>query len=70
MGKNLFDETPREWLLVGHPEQWGVIERDRITHVRLGDYEIFDRDYRYLPDAKLNVPVFRAAVEQSKEFFR
>lgn len=70
VGKNLFDETPREWLLVGHPEQWGVIERDRITHVRLGDYEIFDRDYRYLPDAKLNVPVFRAAVEQSKEFFR
>lgn len=70
VGKNLFDETPREWLLVGHPEQWGVIERDRITHVRLGDYEIFDRDYRPLPDAKLNVPVFRAAVEQSKEFFK
>lgn len=71
IGKNLFDETPREWLLVGHPEQWAVFERDRVTHVKMGgSYEIFDRNYRYLPDAELNAPVFRAAVEQSREFYK
>ena len=70
IGKNLFDETPREWLLVGHPEQWGVIEKDRIIHIRMGLHEIYDRHYRYLPDAKLNVPVFQAALEQSKCFYK
>lgn len=70
VGKNLFDITPREWLLVGHPEQWGVIEKDRITHVKMGSYEIFDRNYRYLPDAKLNGTVFQEAVRQSNEFYK
>lgn len=71
VGKNLFDaETPRAWLLVGHPEQWGVVEKDRVTHVRLGSYEIFDRNYRFLPDAKLNAPVFRDALEQAREFYK
>ena len=70
VGKNLFDATPRAWLLVGHPEQWGVVEKDRVTHVRLGSYEIFDRNYRFLPDAKLNAPVFRDALEQAREFYK
>ncbi|MBQ6705613.1 MAG: DUF3413 domain-containing protein [Opitutales bacterium] len=71
VGKDLFDATPREWLLVGHPEQWGVIEKDRITHVKMGgSYEIYDRNYRYLPDAKLNAPVFQSALEQSKDFYK
>lgn len=71
IGKNLFDETPREWLLVGHPEQWGVIEKDRITHVKMGgSYEIYDRNCRYLPDAKLNMPVFQSALRQSKDFYQ
>ncbi len=69
VGKNLFDETPREWLLVGHPEQWGVIEKDRIVHIRMGIHEIYDRNYRYLPDAKLNVPIFQEALKQSKCFY-
>ncbi len=71
VGKNLFDETPREWLLVGHEEQFGVIEKDRITRTRLGaTCEIFDRDYKPLPDAKLNVPVLREALEQAQEFYK
>lgn len=71
VGKNLFDETPREWLLVGHPEQFGVIEKDRITHVKFDrSYEILDRENNYLPDAKLNVPVFQSALEQSREFYK
>ncbi|MBE6401965.1 MAG: DUF3413 domain-containing protein [Verrucomicrobia bacterium] len=71
VGKNLFDETPREWLLVGHPEQWALVEKDRITHVKMGgSYEIYDRNYRFIPDAKLNVPVFHAALEQSKCFYK
>lgn len=71
VGKNLFDETPREWLLVGHPEQFGVIEKDRITHVKFDrSYEILDRENNYLPGAKLNVPVFQAALEQSREFYK
>lgn len=71
VGKNLFDETPREWLLVGHPEQWGVIEKDRLTYVKMnGSYEIFDREARYLPDAKLNRKVFDAALKQSKDFYK
>lgn len=71
VGKNLFDETPREWLLVGHPEQFGVIEKDRITHVKFDrSYEILDRKNNWLPDAKLNVPVFRAALDQSREFYK
>jgi len=71
VGKNLFDETPREWLLVGHPEQFGVIEKTRITHVKHDrSYEIFDRNLNDLPDAKLNVPVFRAALEQAGEFYK
>lgn len=71
VGKNLFDETPREWLLVGHPEQFAVVEKDRITHVKFDrTYEIFDRKNRFLPDAKLNVPVFQAALEQARAFYR
>lgn len=71
VGKNLFDETPREWLLVGHPEQFGVVEKDRVTHVKHDrSYEIFDHAQRFLPDAKLNVPVFRSALEQASEFYK
>ena len=70
VGKHLFDETPREWLLVGHPEQWAILEKERMTHVKMGgSYEIFDRNARYLPDAKLNLPVFREAIKQSKSFY-
>lgn len=71
VGKNLFDETPREWLLVGHPEQFGVIEKNRITHVKHDrSYEIFDGNSNYLPDEKLNVPVFSSALEQAREFYK
>jgi hypothetical protein len=34
-----------------------------------GSYEIYDRNARYLPDAKLNLPVFREAIKQSKSFY-
>lgn len=71
VGKNLFDETPREWLLVGHPEQFGVIEKDRITHVKFDrSYEIYDRNYNFLPDAKLNAEIFQAALSQAREFYK
>lgn len=71
VGKNLFDTSPRDWILVGHPEQFAVIEKDRVTHVKFDrSYEIYDRDYNYLPDAKLNAEVFKAALDQAREFYK
>ena len=71
VGKNLFDETPREWLLVGHPERFGIVEKDRITYVGYDrTYDIYDWNYRLLEDADLNVPVMQAALEQAKTFYK
>ncbi len=71
IGKNLFDTTPRKWLLVGHPENFGILETDRTTHVKFDrSYDIYDRNSKYLENAKLNAAIFQEALKQSRKFYK
>ncbi len=71
VGKNLFDETPREWLLVGHPERFCVIEKDKITSVDYDkSYDVYDRNYNMLSEDEFNAQVFQAALKQATEFYK
>lgn len=55
IGRYLDDSSPREWMLVGSDDHFGIIEPDRITSIGFNrTYDITDRQLNELPDASLN----------------
>ncbi|MCR5183731.1 MAG: DUF3413 domain-containing protein [Opitutales bacterium] len=70
IGKNLFDTSSRRWLLVGHPENFAVLEEDRTTHVKFDrSYVIYDRNSRELKDARIRADIFQKALKESQHFY-
>ncbi len=58
IGRNLLDTTPRQWLLVGSEDNFGVIESDRITSINFDrTFDITDRNLNEIDGAKINAPL-------------
>jgi membrane-anchored protein YejM (alkaline phosphatase superfamily) len=59
IGKSLFDTTPREWLVVGSKDNFGILEPDRITSVNYDrSFDITDRQLNEIQGARLNTKLF------------
>jgi len=70
-GKNLFNEQKRKWVLSGGFSKKAVIEPDRITvSYPTGFYEIYNRNFDPLEDAKLRPEIFKEVLDEQTKFFK
>lgn len=71
IGRNLFESSPRKWLIVGSHDNFGVIEEDRITTVYFDrSYDITDRYLNEIPDAKLNTALIDSILRLTNSYYR
>jgi len=70
-GKNLFDESNREWVFSGGFSKKAVIEKDRITvSYPTGFYEIYNRNFDPLEDAKLRPEILKEVMKERSKFYK
>jgi len=69
-GKNLFDTAERDWLLVGSLDNFGIVQKDKITVINFDrSYDIYDNNYDPL-DTKLDAQIMNQALFEAKRFFK
>lgn len=69
-GRDLFATEPLEWFIQGGYFNQAIREKDRITSTyATGNYEIFDLNNQPLPDADLNLPTVKSALERIARFY-
>jgi len=70
IGKSLFDTSPREWLIVGSHDNFGIIENDRITTIYFDrSFDITDRRLNELDDARLNSQLINKIMSISNLYY-
>lgn len=72
IGKSLFNESDREFLLVDSYIALGIIDTSgQIANIYYdGKYEILDKNLNELPDAKLNTRIYNEALKQITSFYK
>lgn len=69
-GQPLFDETRRDWILMGDLADQVIYQPQRITLFgETGEYEIRDRDYQKI-NANADMPVLIEVLNEMKRFYR
>jgi len=70
IGKNLFDTTSREWLIVGSKDNFGILEPDRITSINYDrSFDITDRNLNEIQDARLNTKLFNEIFSLANAYY-
>lgn len=70
IGKSLFDTTPREWLIVGSKDNFGILEPDRITSINYDrSFDITDRNLNEIQGAKLNSKLFNEIFRLTNTYY-
>ena len=70
-GRHLTDTSPRDSLVISGHMEYGIVQQDRITVLyQSGDFDIFDRDYRPLADARLTPEVTNVVLGEMSRLYR
>ena len=70
-GKNIFEDTQWDWLVVGSYYNFAVLEPQLVTiQYPNGYFEARDRDYKIIKKTKLNAGIFSAAFNETSRFFK
>ena len=70
VGRFLNDSMDRKGILVGSKDNFGMVEKDRITNVNFnGSFDIYDSTMTPLPDAKINHHLFKKLLDQANQFY-
>lgn len=70
IGKNISDTKQRDWLLVGSKDNFGIVERDRITSIYFNfNYDITSLNLDELEDAKLRTNLFNDIMKKANSFY-
>ena len=70
IGKNLNDSTNRDWLLVGSPDNYAILQPDKITSVYFnGTFNITDSSLNPIKNAKLETDLINKIMYNSKSFY-
>ena len=70
-GKNLYNTTRRDWLLVGSKDNFAIVQPNKITSVNFdGSYEITDNHLNTLQNTKLEINFINPIMLSSKSFYK
>ena len=70
-GKNIFEDTQWDWLVVGSYYNFAILEPQLVTiQYPNGYFEARDRDYRIIKKTQLNARIFSAAFNETSRFFK
>lgn len=70
-GKNLKDTAQIDYLLVGSKDNFGIVEKDRITSIYYNrNYDITDQNLNPLSDAKIRNDLLKKILIQNNKFYR
>ncbi len=71
IGKNLMDTTQIDYLIVGSKDNFGIVEKDRITSIYYGrNYDITDQNLNSLSDAKIRNDLFKKILIRNNVFYK
>jgi membrane-anchored protein YejM (alkaline phosphatase superfamily) len=69
-GRDLFDETPRRWILAGDAREMALITGDHTTVVdKFGNFKVYDENYRRLKDENPTLPVLMHGLTELQRFY-
>ncbi|MCB9494355.1 MAG: DUF3413 domain-containing protein [Desulfobacteraceae bacterium] len=70
-GRDLFNTEDRKWVFSGGFSKKAIIENDRITvSYPTGFYEIYNRNFDRLDEAKLRPEIFKEVLSEQAKFFK
>ncbi|WP_086983649.1 DUF3413 domain-containing protein [Vibrio aphrogenes] len=70
-GKNLFNSTPRPWILAGDSDDIALITDDTTTVVdKFGNYKVYDQNYKRSEDIKPKLSIVLQGLSELKRFYR
>lgn len=72
IGRNLFDTTPRNWLLAGDQNDFAIYQGDTITHFnKQGDFELLERNsYRPIKHGTPDMGAMIQVMNELNRFYR
>jgi membrane-anchored protein YejM (alkaline phosphatase superfamily) len=69
-GRDLFDETPRRWILAGDEREMALITGDHTTVVdKFGNFKVYDQNYRRLKNENPTLPVLMHGLTELQRFY-
>lgn len=70
IGRNLFDEQEWQWLIAGSYFNYAIVEPDRLTITYpSGTFEVYDWNYRLIPDASVRQQVLLEVISANTRFY-
>jgi hypothetical protein len=72
IGRNLFDTSPRNWLLAGDQRDFAIYQGNTITHFnKQGDFELLERNsYRPIKHGTPDMGVMIQVMNELNRFYR
>ncbi len=69
-GRNLFDESPRKWILAGDTREIALITSQQTTVIdKFGNYKLYDQDYQRLRDTNPKLPILMQGLTELQRFY-
>lgn len=69
-GRNLFDESPRKWILAGDSRELALITTKNTTVIdKFGNYKLYDSNYNRLKDENPTLPVLMQGLTELQRFY-
>lgn len=69
-GQNLFDETPRKWLLAGNTNEIALITAQQTTVIdKSGNFKLYDQDYKRIKHENPKLPTLMQGLTELKRFY-
>lgn len=69
-GRNLFDESPRKWILAGDSRELALITTKHTTVIdKFGNYKLYDSNYNRLKDENPTLPVLMQGLTELQRFY-
>jgi membrane-anchored protein YejM (alkaline phosphatase superfamily) len=71
IGKNLFNNTKRDWFLCGFKNTYAVVEKDKITKIfrNSGVYSVTDKQLNKIKDQTIDYTIFQKALDDINRFY-
>ena len=69
-GRDLFDETPRRWILAGDAREMALITGDYTTVIdKFGNFKVYDQEYHRMKDENPTLPVLMHGLTELQRFY-
>lgn len=70
-GRNLFNESPRRWIIAGDSRELALITTEQTTVIdKFGNFKLYDENYRRLKDENPTLPVLMHGLTELQRFYR